>query len=47
MDDAQKREELKKAYPNAPKWNKKVDKMSSEQLAAVYIRLVSQGKLGK
>lgn len=40
------REELKKAYPNK-KWKEKVDKMTPEQVTAIYIRLRSQRKLGK
>lgn len=47
MNDAQKREELKKAYPNSPKWHKRVDKMSGSQVTAVYIRLVANEQRGK
>jgi hypothetical protein len=43
----QEREELKKAYPNSKQWHEKVDKMPDDQVAAVYIRLRSQGRLGK
>lgn len=42
----QEREELKKAYPN-PRWKEKVDKMSPEQVTAIYIRLRRERKLGK
>lgn len=38
------RELLKKAYPSK-KWAAKVDKMSDSQVAAVYLRLKSQGKV--
>lgn len=38
------REELKKVYPNK-KWAERVDKMSESQVAAVYLRLKSQGKV--
>lgn len=41
------REELKKAYPNSKQWHDKVDKMSPSQVTAIYIRLRSNGKLGK
>jgi hypothetical protein len=40
------RDQLKKAYPSR-KWADKVDDMSSEQVVAIYIRLKSQGKLGR
>lgn len=42
-----KREELKKAYPNSDSWKEKVEKMSEGQVTAIYIRLKAQGKLGK
>lgn len=41
------REELKKAYPKSKKWHDKVNKMSPNQVTAIYIRLKSEGKLGK
>lgn len=41
------REQLKKAYPNSKSWAEKVDKMSPSQVTAIYIRLKSQGKLGR
>lgn len=41
------REELKKAYPNSKQWHEKVEKMSADQVTAIYIRLRSQGKLGR
>ena len=40
------REQLKKAYPSKT-WEDKVNKMSTQQAIAVYIRLRSNGKLGK
>jgi hypothetical protein len=40
----QKREALKGAY-SGEKWIVKVDKMSDEQIIAVYNRLKSQGKV--
>jgi len=43
----QEKEELKKAYPQSKQWAEKVDKMSAEQATAIYIRLRSQGKLGR
>jgi hypothetical protein len=44
MDDNQKREALKKVYPSA-KWATKVDKMSSAQVTAVFLRLQAEKKL--
>lgn len=44
MAGNQERELLKKAYPNK-RWAEKVDKMSAEQVVAVYLRLKSQGKV--
>lgn len=41
------REELKKAYPNSKKWAEKVDKMTPDQVTAIYIRLRAARKLGK
>lgn len=40
------REQLKRAYPSKS-WKEKVDAMSTQQAIAVYIRLRSNGKLGK
>lgn len=40
------REAIKKVYPSKT-WEDKVNKMSTQQAIAVYIRLRSQGKLGK
>ena len=45
--DYKQREELKKAYPGREEWSAKVDKMTPSQVTAIYIRLRSQGKLGK
>jgi len=44
MASNQERELLKKAYPSK-KWAEKVNKMSDSQVAAVYLRLKSQGKV--
>lgn len=44
MDEQQKREEVKKAYPDSKRWAQKVDKMSTEQVNAVYFRLFEKGK---
>lgn len=43
----QDREELKKAYPGNSRWADKVDRMNPQQVTAIYIRLRSEGKLGK
>lgn len=40
----QKRDALRKAYAGE-KWKKKVDAMSDDQVAAVYLRLKGQGKV--
>lgn len=39
-----KREELKKAYPNK-RWADKVDKMPEDQVVAVYLRWKSTRKI--
>lgn len=44
MASKQERENLKKAYPSK-EWARKVDKMSNSQVAAIYLRLKSQGKV--
>lgn len=43
-DTMQKRELVKRVYPN-PTWARKVDRMSDEQIIAVFLRLVAQGKI--
>jgi len=40
----QRRDNLKTVYPS-PKWTHKVDKMSDNQVLAIYLRLQAQGKL--
>lgn len=41
-----KREQLKGAYPGSgEKWAKKVDNMTDDQVAAMYLRLKDQGKV--
>lgn len=47
MGKNQEREELKKAYPNSEQWHDKVNKMSDDQVTAIYIRLRNERKLGK
>ena len=42
-----RREALKNAYPKSESWHYKVDKMPDDQVNAIYIRLSTQGKLGK
>ena len=40
MDDLQfKREKIKQAYDHSPKWVERVNKMSDQQVIAVYFRL--------
>lgn len=36
---------IKSVYPNSDSWSRKVDKMSSQQVTAIYLRFKSQGKL--
>lgn len=43
---ANEREEIKKAYPKSKNWHARVDKMSEQQVIAIYIRMKAQGKLG-
>lgn len=47
MASDQEREELKKLYPGNKRWAEKVNKMSEEQVTAIYLRYRSEGKLGK
>jgi hypothetical protein len=44
MDAYQMRDWVKSAYPG-PNWKTKVDKMSDEQIIALYFSLVKQGKI--
>ena len=39
------KKQIKAAYNNAPKWVDKVNKMSDEQITALYYSLVKQGKV--
>ncbi|ADD80959.1 gp068 [Rhodococcus phage ReqiPepy6] len=36
---------LKGAYPGSPTWKSKVDKMSDNQIVAVYLRLKRENKV--
>ena len=40
-----KRQLVKDAYSNSPKWNKKVDGMTDQQVIAVYFRLKKQNQI--
>ena len=44
MTTANMRDWVKSSYPSDT-WRKKVDKMSDEQIIAVYYSLVKQGKI--
>lgn len=44
MNDLQKREALKGAYPGA-KWAERVKNMTTAQVTATYLRLKSQNKV--
>lgn len=44
MAGNQEREQLKKVYPSKT-WARKVDKMTDDQVVAIYLRLKSQNKL--
>jgi hypothetical protein len=41
----QKRQAIRQAY-SSDSWKEKTDKMSDRQVEAIYIRLLSEGKLG-
>ena len=43
-EDFKKREAVKRAF-SGPKWGSKVDKMSENQVTAVYLRLKSQNRI--
>lgn len=45
--ELREREELKKLYPKSDSWRAKVDKMSSAQVTAIYLKFKREGKLGK
>lgn len=47
MSIHQKREELKKVYPNSDTWAGRVDKMSEPQVTAIFIKFQSEGRLGR
>lgn len=47
MNSQREREEIKKVYPKSPTWAEKVNKMSDEQVIAIYKKFLAQGKLGK
>lgn len=40
-----KRQLVKDAYNNSPKWSKKVDGMTDQQVIAVYFRLKQQNQI--
>lgn len=40
-----KRQLVKDAYNNSPKWSAKVDRMSDDQLIAVYFRLKQKNQI--
>ena len=44
MTTAQKRNAVKNAYPHSD-WGKRVDKMTDDQVIAIYLRLKLQGKI--
>jgi hypothetical protein len=44
MKIEKKREAVREAY-SGEKWKDKVDKMSDDQITAIYIRLKTQGKV--
>lgn len=44
MVSVNKRESIKAVYPGK-KWAEKVDKMTEDQVVAVYLRLKQQGKI--
>ena len=44
MTNSDRRGWVKSAYPG-PKWTQKVDKMTDEQVLAIYQRLIQNGKI--
>lgn len=44
-DILMKRQLVKDAYNGSPKWTAKVDKMTDEQIIAVYFRLKQQNQI--
>lgn len=45
MSSISKRELIKQAYPHSPKWVAKVNKMTENQVTAIFFSLRRQGKL--
>lgn len=45
MSAISKRELIKQAYPHSKTWAAKVNKMSEDQVIAIFFRLKGQGKL--
>lgn len=46
-DIDQKREELKKVYPNNQGWAARVANMPDSQVVAIFLKFQSEGKLGR
>jgi hypothetical protein len=42
-----KREELKKLYPNSKGWAEKVNNMPDKQVEAIFIKFKNENKLGR
>lgn len=45
MKDSKERQAIKNAYPKSDVWHKKVNKMTEDQVAAIYLRLKRIGKI--
>jgi hypothetical protein len=45
MSDLEQKKEVVKKYGRSSSWADKVDKMSEEQVTAIYLRLKAEGKL--
>lgn len=45
--EAREREAVKNVYSGSTRWAEKVDKMSPNQVTAIYLRFKAEGKLGR
>lgn len=45
QEEARRREAVKEAYSGSTAWPEKVDKMSTAQLTAIYLKLKSEGRV--
>lgn len=45
MSNQKDREAVKAVYPDSKRWGQRVDAMSDEQFAAIFMRLKAAGKI--